>query len=32
MLDEDDQADPGSPVKDIDVKMSPYKSQLMTDI
>lgn len=32
MLDEDDLIDPGSPVKDLDTKLSPYKSQLINDI
>ena len=32
MLDEDDQVDPGSPVKNLETKLSPYKSQLMTEI
>ena len=32
MLDEDDLADPGSPVKDLETKLSPYKTQLLTDV
>jgi hypothetical protein len=32
MLDEDNLADPGSPVKDLETKLSPYKTQLLTDI
>lgn len=32
MLDEDNLADPGSPVKDLEAKLSPFKTQLLTDI
>jgi len=28
MLEDDDKADPGSPVKNLDAKLSPYKIQL----